>query len=143
MLAETGYHTYHAVLDRQGLMPGMRRAVGLLKSDEARHLAYGVYLLSRLVAEHGDPVWAAIERRMGELLTPALEIVNEAFEAYEEVPFGLKLEEFTDFAFGQFQKRIARIEKARRQDPESVLEEIERELEPGAAGGGNLSPAAP
>jgi ribonucleoside-diphosphate reductase beta chain len=115
VLAETGYHAYGAILARHGLMPGMQQVVRHLQRDESRHLAYGVYLLSRLVAEHGEPVWQAIESRMGELLLPAIEIINEIFAAYETVPFGLVQEEFSQFALDQFQRRMARIELAKGQ----------------------------
>ncbi|RMH15090.1 MAG: R2-like ligand-binding oxidase [Acidobacteria bacterium] len=121
VLAETGYHAYHAMLAEHDLMPGMQRAVALLKSDEARHLAYGVFLLSRLVAAEGDAVWGAIERRMTELLPAALGVVAETFDRYETLPFGLRTETFTDFAMSQFQRRIGRIEKARRQTLAEVL----------------------
>jgi len=113
VLAETGYHAYHAILARHGIMPGMQQAVTLLKRDESRHLAYGVYLLSRLVAEHGEPVWQAIESRMGMLIEPALGVVSEIFDAYPVMSFGLEIREFTDFALAQFQARTQRIERAR------------------------------
>ncbi len=48
-----------------------------------------------------------------EMTDPAIALINELFAAYEEMPFGLELEEFTDFAMAQFQRRFARIEKAR------------------------------
>lgn len=115
VLAETGYHAYGEMLRRNGLMPGMQRAVELLRRDESRHMAYGVYLLSRLVAEHGDSVWEAIERRLGELLGPAVGVIHEIFSRYPAMPFGLELDAFVDYAMGQFQKRSARIEKARNQ----------------------------
>lgn len=121
VLAESGYHGYYRILERSGKMPGMLEAVGHLKRDESRHLAYGVFLLSRLVAEHGEPLWQVVERRMGELLTPALGIIHETFEPYDEMPFGLELEDFTDFAMTQFQRRLARIEKAQHQSLEEVL----------------------
>lgn len=113
VLAETGYHAYHAILARHGILPGMQQAVAHLKRDESRHLAYGVYLLSRLVAEHGEPVWQAIERRMAQLLEPALGVITEAFAAYPVMPFGMEIGEFADFAMAQFQKRLARIQGAR------------------------------
>jgi ribonucleoside-diphosphate reductase beta chain len=113
MLAETGYHGYHAVLERRGILPGMRRGVALLKRDESRHIAYGVYLLSRLLTEHGGEVWEAIERRMGELVEPAIGVVNELFASYEEMPFDLRAEDFTAFALAQFEGRMSRIEAAR------------------------------
>lgn len=120
VLAETGYHGYLAILERHGLMPGMQQAVAYLKADEARHMAYGVYLLSRLVAEHGEPVWDAIERRMGEMLPLALGVIQEIFDAYDEMPFGLTLDEMTSFALTQFQRRTRRIELARDESLDEV-----------------------
>lgn len=115
MLAETGYHAYHEALTRNGILPGMQKASVLLKQDESRHLAYGVHLLSRLVREHGDPVWNAIEARMEELLGPATGIITEAFADYdpENMPFGLSPEIFIDFAEVQFRKRIEHVRRAR------------------------------
>jgi ribonucleoside-diphosphate reductase beta chain len=121
VLAETGYHAYDQMLQRNGIMPGMQQIIGHLRRDEARHIAYGVYLLSRLVAEHGDAVWGTIEQRLNELLPLAMGIVGEVFEPYPVPPFGLKLEDFVDFALSQFSKRVARLEKARGQTLEDVL----------------------
>jgi ribonucleoside-diphosphate reductase beta chain len=115
VLAEAGYHGYHRTLTRVGILPGMQQAVSLLKRDESRHIAYGVHLLSRLIVEHGDPVWEAIEERMNELLPLALGVIEEAFAAYETVPFGLQIDEFAGFATEQFQRRYARLELARTQ----------------------------
>ena len=114
VLAETGYHGYFEALARAGLMPGLREGVGYLKRDEARHLAYGVFLLSRLVAEDGA-LWSVVEQRMEELLPIALSVIDETLSAYEPIPFGLRAEDFVDFALAQYQRRIARIERARGQ----------------------------
>ncbi len=113
VLAETGYHAYHATLARNRILPGMQQVVAYLKRDESRHLAYGVFLLSRLVAEHGEPVAGAIERRMAELLEPALGTITEMFARYEVLPFGLAVDEFLGFATSQFEKRMTRIRAAR------------------------------
>jgi ribonucleoside-diphosphate reductase beta chain len=123
VLAETGYHVYHRVLVANGILPGMQRASGLLKADESRHIAYGVYLLARLVAEHGDPVWRAITARMEALLEPAIAVIGEAFAAYppDAVPFGLRQDVFVEFAMGQFRKRMARLELARAQGAADLL----------------------
>jgi ribonucleoside-diphosphate reductase beta chain len=114
VLAETGYHSYHESLAANGLMPGLCGALVDIKRDESRHIAYGVYLLSRLVAE--DPAtWDVIEARMGELFPYALGVVTETFAQYEGgvTPFGLKEETFADFASSQFAKRYDRIARAR------------------------------
>ena len=129
VLAETGYHVYHQILTARGIMPGMQRVAALLKADESRHLAYGIFLLSRLVVEHGDDVWRAIAVRMDELLPSAIEIINESFAAYpvDNRPFGLAPEAFVQFAMTQFQRRYDRIERARRQTVSDLhtLDELE------------------
>jgi ribonucleoside-diphosphate reductase beta chain len=128
VLAETGYHMYYETLRANGLMPGMQQAIDLLKRDESRHLAYGVFLLSRLVAEHGEPVWEVIRERMQALLGVALGVVEESFTAYEVVPFGLLPEHFVTFAQAQFGQRLTRVEKARRQTVEEIMHGEEFEM---------------
>ncbi len=112
VLAETGYHAYLAALERNGLLPGQCRGIRLVKQDESRHIAYGIFLISRLLGADPD-LWYVAEATMNELLPLALGVVGETFGAYAVMPFGLELEEFTDFALNQFNKRLARIERAR------------------------------
>lgn len=121
VLAETGYFAFHEMLEEADLMPGMREVAGNLKQDESRHLAFGVYFLSRLTAEHGDAVWETIESRMNALLPLALGMVEETLSAYEELPFGLEMSTFVNYATSQFQKRYQRIAKAREQTLEEVM----------------------
>lgn len=112
MLAETGYHAFFSMLERHDLMPGLRQGIGLLKQDESRHIAYGIYLLSRLVAEHPQ-LWEELETQMNSLLYPAVAVIGEAFSAYQTPPFGLVEEDFINYAMDQFKKRFTRLEKAR------------------------------
>ena len=121
VLAETGYHAYFTMLEANNLMPGTRQGIRLLKQDESRHIAYGIYLLSRLVAAD-DAVWPLIEGRMGELLMHAMGVIDEAFSCYDVMPFGLEMDTFSTYALGQFQKRLERLEAARGRS----LAEIER-----------------
>ncbi len=120
VLAETGYHAYFTTLEERGMMPGMQEVARLLKQDESRHMAYGVYLLSRLVAEHGDPVWEAIEETMAELLPHATGMIEEIFGRYERMPLDLEVGEFIEYALDQYQKRRQRIARARDQSFEEV-----------------------
>ena len=121
VLAETGYYAYQHMLERNGIMPGMQRAVGHLRADESRHMAYGVFLLSRLVAEHGEPIWNTIEQRLNALLPPAVGVIQELFALYDPMPFRMEVDDFLGYAMGQFEKRSQRIEKARHQTLEEVL----------------------
>lgn len=112
VLAETGYHAYLTALERNDLMPGQCQGVRLLKQDEARHIAYGIYLISRLIV-HEPTLWEVAEATLNELLPHALGVVGETFAAYETMPFGLNVDEFTAYALTQFNRRLARIERAR------------------------------
>ncbi len=121
VLAETGYHAFYTMLERNNLMPGLRKGIALLKQDESRHIAYGVYLLSRLVAEHPEE-WEIFDSQMNSLLPLAIGVISDAFACYEVVPFGLVEDDFVNYAIGQFTKRFERLEKARG----ASLEEINR-----------------
>ena len=111
VLAETGYHSYFLALERNGLMPGLRAGIGNAKRDESRHIAYGVYLLSRLIG--ADPaLWSVAQEQMERLLVPALAFIDETFEDYGPVsPLGVPLEELATFAQSQFAKRLDRVRR--------------------------------
>lgn len=121
VLAETGYHAYFTMLQKNGLMPGQVKGIQLLKQDESRHIAYGIFLISRLVAEN-RALWEAAEETMNTLLMPAVGVIHETFALYDPVPFGMAVDDFVDYAMMQFQKRMDRIEKART----ATLDEIYR-----------------
>lgn len=121
ILAETGYHAYLTVLEANDILPGQQQGVIYLKQDESRHIAYGVYLLSRLMAAE-PAIWDAVENTMHSLLPPALGVIEDAFAAYDEIPFDLTPDMFIAYATSQFQKRIERVEKARG----ATLDEVER-----------------
>jgi ribonucleoside-diphosphate reductase beta chain len=112
VLAETGYHAFLEMLTSQNLLPGLRKGIGLLKQDESRHIAYGVYLLSRLLVAD-DALWPILEETMNSLFVPAIGVVSDTFAAYDPAPFGLEEAIFVQYAMSQFQKRFERLEKAR------------------------------
>ena len=60
---------------------------------------------------------------MNRLLEVALGTINEIFDQYETLPFGLKLEDFLDFAMTQFSHRMNRLEKARQQTLRELAQE--------------------
>lgn len=119
VLAETGYHVYYSIFENRGIMPGNLQGITKLKQDESRHIAYGIFLISRLVSENPE-LWTIAEARMNSLLMPAIGVINEAFAAYDPVPFGLQIDDFVGYAMMQFQKRMGRIEKAQ----DATLEDI-------------------
>lgn len=111
-LAETGYHTFFLVVDEMGILPGIKKGIQLLKQDESRHVAYGLYLISRLLS--ADPeLWSVVEERMNALLPLALEIVSVPFTLYDPVPFGLDMNVMATYASAEFQKRLMRLMQAK------------------------------
>lgn len=129
VLAETGYYSYYDMLERNNVMPGLRQGIGLLKRDESRHIAYGVYLISRLVAQQPE-LWEIVEQEMNRLVVYALGVVSESFQdsadvSPEDMPFSLQSQEYLEYATTQFTKRLARIERARTQSVEELLQEEE------------------
>ncbi len=121
VLAETGYHAFFSALERSERLPGLRKGIALLKQDESRHIAYGIYLLSRLVAVHPE-LWDELQVQMNTLLPAAIGVIGDAFAAYETTPFGLVEDDFIQYAMDQFTKRSERLEKARG----ASLDEINR-----------------
>ncbi len=132
VLAETGYHAFFSALERNNLMPGLRKGISLLKQDESRHIAYGIYLLSRLVAEYPD-LWDELQTQMNSLLPAAIGVIGDAFAAYETVPFGLVDEDFIDYAMNQFTKRSERLEKARGASMDEINRVAQGSIESGDA----------
>jgi ribonucleoside-diphosphate reductase beta chain len=120
VLAETGYHAYRAMLERNNLMPGQCRGITLLKQDESRHIAYGIYLISRLIATD-DALWDVAENTMNTLIGPALSVVSEILGLYDPIPFGLTLDEFANYAMMQYQKRYARLLASRGRPLDEVI----------------------
>ncbi|GCE22672.1 R2-like ligand-binding oxidase [Dictyobacter kobayashii] len=124
VLAETGYQAYFDMLDRNQIMPGLKQGIIYVKRDESRHIAYGIFLISRLVAQ--DPtLWSTIEERMNQLLPYALGVIQEtdsSLPAGEENRFGIRLTDYVGFAMSQFSKRMQKIEKARQQTLEQLYQ---------------------
>ena len=113
VLAETGYYAFYRTLQRQGVMPGFIQGIRNFQRDESRHLAYGVFLLQRLVAAD-DAIWHVIDRRLNHLLPYALGVTHEIYAAYgDQHPFEVDQKEFIDYAIKQFSLRARRIEQAR------------------------------
>lgn len=128
VLAETGYHAYFKMLKSNNLMPGNTEAINKLKQDESRHIAYGIYLISRLVAQYPH-LYEVAEETMNALFMPAMGVINEIFSLYDPVPFGLRVEDFTDYALMQFQKRMGRITAARGATLQEVISTAHRAID--------------
>lgn len=107
-LAETGYAAFYNALEDRDLLPGLREGINKLKQDESRHIAYGLYLINRILEENPDLKEAAIEE-LTTLLDDATNVIHEIFEPYDEIPFNLEKEWFLNYAIKQFQLRVGKL----------------------------------
>jgi ribonucleoside-diphosphate reductase beta chain len=111
VLAETGYFSFSRLLGQAGVMPGLQQGIQLIKRDESRHIAYGVFLISRLVAQHPS-LWPLVEGRMHQHFA-AIEN-NQRENGTAEV--------VRTYARQQFDKRLSRIARAREQSLEQIYQ---------------------
>lgn len=119
VLAETGYQNFFQALDETSSLPGLRQGLRLIQRDESRHIAYGVFLISRLVAQDKS-LWPVVEERMHKLFA-RVEINQEQTNAPEFL---------RTYSRQIFQKRLARIKRALDQSPEQVYQSADTEEEP-------------
>lgn len=110
VLAETGYHAAHLACQRRGVLPGLSAGFEHIKRDESRHIAYGLYALQNLLLD--DPALGGFfDETLNQLLPLAIGVIPDALERYgEDVPFGIRLAEMTDYAIDQFNKRLDRLQ---------------------------------
>src|SRR5258708_9468353 len=112
------------MIEREDVQTHLKQQVGYFNRDKSRPLRYGVFLISRPVSQD-QSLWPFIEQTMNALLAPALGMVNELFEGsedLEEIPFGLNMQEYLNYATMQFSKRFQRIQRAREQTLEQVYQ---------------------
>jgi ribonucleoside-diphosphate reductase beta chain len=114
VLAETGYHGFRQSLEANHKLPGLLDGIRLTARDESRHIRYGVFLLDRLINQSPDG-WEVMNQRMNELLGPAMGVISEFWEGYDESnpPFGQRMETYLDYASTQFDKRMKVLERDR------------------------------
>src|ERR1700736_2386374 len=113
MLALTGYYAWHKICVDRNILPGMQELVRRIGDDERRHMAWGTFTCRRHVAAD-DANWTVFETRMNELIPLALRNTEEFLAPYgDEVPFGLTIEEFMQYATDKGMRRFGTISSAR------------------------------
>lgn len=111
VLAETGYYSFSRALSATQMMPGLLQGIQLIKRDESRHIAYGVFLISRLVAQDKS-LWPLVEERMHSYFAKI-----SSTQERNGTP-----EIIREYAKQQFEKRLARIARAREQSLEQIYQ---------------------
>lgn len=118
VLAETGYQNFFHALDKTNTMPGLKQGLRLIQRDESRHIAYGVYFISRWVAQDHS-LWPVVEDRMTKLFSRVA--MNQEQTGAPEF--------LRTYARQMFEKRLKRIKRALDQSPEQLFQATDIETE--------------
>jgi len=113
VLAETGYYGIFKALRTKGLMPGLTQGLEYVQRDEARHIAFGLYLLSRLLTDE-PALWSAVEAQLNKLLPLAQGVFMELLSEFlPNIPFDLDLNDIVGYAGRQYMARLSVLERVR------------------------------
>ena len=99
MLARTGYVGAHDALNARGWLPGLQEGFRLIRRDEGRHVAYGMFVISELCTGHPElrpVVQATMDRHLPNVLAT---VSSFAFE----FPI-VDLDKLTNFSPVQYQR---------------------------------------
>jgi len=127
VMAETGYYSFYQSLEELGLMPGLLQGVENLKRDESRHIAYGTFLLQRLICEHPH-LYEVVEAKMQELAPLAIKINQEGFAGRDISEFGHLLENTMNFTMKQLSVRMDILSRARGKKIEEIYRVSDKEM---------------
>lgn len=94
VLAEFGYQFFYRALKKRGVLPGLVEGIHQIQRDEVRHIAFGNFLIQRLIREHPE-LEKVFDEEMERLRARARASSMAFFDAYEkDTPFGLEAAEF-------------------------------------------------
>jgi ribonucleoside-diphosphate reductase beta chain len=126
ILALTGYYVWGKLCNAHGILPGMQQIIKHIGDDERRHMAWGTFTCRRHVAADTEH-WDVVEQRMGELFQPALGLVAGTLGSFDgPPPFGLDIDDVTDYAADKAGRRLDSIASARGR----AVEEIDLDYSP-------------
>ncbi|MCO0600578.1 R2-like ligand-binding oxidase [Peribacillus butanolivorans] len=125
VLAETGYFGFYQTLEDNNMMPGLLKGVGLLKKDESRHIAYGTFLLQRIISEHPH-IFRQVEKRMAEIAPLAIALNMEGYDRFGN-PFDNDKQAVLDFTMKQLAVRMEILARAKGKKIEEIYQSNEKE----------------
>jgi ribonucleoside-diphosphate reductase beta chain len=114
IMAEAGYYLVRRMLGGTGMLPAFQQAIARIQRDESRHIAFGLYYLSRLIVEHGNPAYKAFLSRMSALKPIVERSAREFFNLFDDdQSFGITLEDLFRFSERKFAARVEHLVRAR------------------------------
>ncbi len=109
--AESGYHLFFDMVDFKDAFPALRQGITLIKQDESRHVAFGIYMLQRLLADQPSLV-EVFEAEMHRLKPRALQGIEQVFAPVSKpYPFDLDPEKYLELGERYFEARIDAVKR--------------------------------
>jgi ribonucleoside-diphosphate reductase beta chain len=122
VLAETGYFSFYQSLEKTGTMPGLLKGVGYLKRDESRHIAYGTFLLQRLISEHPH-IFEIVSNKMEQLTPLAIQLNQEGMD--NALAFDSDYEATMNFTMKQLSVRMEILARSKGKRIEEIYKQKE------------------
>ncbi|MFD2682253.1 R2-like ligand-binding oxidase [Bacillus seohaeanensis] len=122
VLAETGYFSFYQSLEKTGTMPGLLKGVGYLKKDESRHIAYGTFLLQRLISEHPH-IFEIVSNKMEQLTPLAIQLNQEGMD--NALAFDSDYEATMNFTMKQLSVRMEILARSKGKRIEEIYKQKE------------------
>jgi ribonucleoside-diphosphate reductase beta chain len=122
VLAETGYFSFYQSLEKTGTMPGLLKGIGYLKKDESRHIAYGTFLLQRLISEHPH-IFEIVSNKMEQLTPFAIQLNQEGMD--NASAFDSDYEATMNFTMKQLSVRMEILARSRGKRMEEIYRQKE------------------
>lgn len=108
--AESSYPIYFDLIDASRRFPALAAGIRLIRRDEARHIAFGTWLLRELI-ERRPPLRAVFEEEMESLKPYALGI-RQTFEPFgDRLPFGLEARRYVDLSNENYEAQLRAIDE--------------------------------
>ncbi|BDB98761.1 R2-like ligand-binding oxidase [Saccharolobus caldissimus] len=117
--AEGGYNIFRKITSTYNILPGFAKMINWIATDESRHIAFGIYLIARLVKENGERVYKAAMDHINYLAPYAIGIFSEPGSP-EELPFNLKSSEMVEYAKKLLNIRVQAINRAKEMKLEMI-----------------------
>jgi ribonucleoside-diphosphate reductase beta chain len=128
VLAETGYFGFYQSLEETGSMPSLLKGIGYLKRDESRHIAYGTFLLQRIISEHPH-IFDVVAKKMEQLSPLAIQLNQEGMTG--ENAFGNEdnFEQTMNFTMRQLSVRMEILGRARTKKIDEIYKQQMKDFE--------------
>lgn len=104
------------------------RGIGYIKTDEARHIGYGTFLLQRLICEHPH-VYDVIVKKMSQLAPLAFQLYAGPDPTRQSSAYGVQFDAVKQFAQKQLSVRMDVLARARGKTIEELYKQTQTALE--------------